>query len=132
MRAYIVEDSKLVRDRLLALLEDIDGLEIVGVAGNVKAATENIFRLQPDMVLVDIRLPDGSGLEILKKIQLCGLKIMPIVITMDPYPEHRTLAMERGAIYFFDKTNELWKIPGALKQMIAAQQASPAKPDQPA
>lgn len=128
MRAYIVEDSKLVRDRLLALLEDIDGLEIVGMAGNIEAASENIFRLQPDAVLVDIKLPDGNGLEILKKIQLCGLKIIPIVITMDPYPEHRKLAIERGAAYFFDKAKELWKIPEVLKQMIAEQQAALKKP----
>lgn len=119
MRAYIVEDSKVVRDRLVALLEEIDGLEIVGKSGSIKAATENIFRLQPDVMLVDIRLPDGSGLDLLAKIQACGLKIIPIIMTLDPYPEHRKLAMERGAVYFFDKAKELWKIPVTLEQMIA-------------
>lgn len=123
MRAYIVEDSKLVRDRLVLLLEEIDGLEIVGQSGSIKAATENIFRLQPDVLLIDIRLPDGSGLDILAKIQACGLKIIPIVMTLGPYSEHRKLAMERGAVKFFDKAKELWKIPVALVQMIAEQRA---------
>lgn len=123
MRAYIVEDSKIVRDRLVLLLEEVDGLEIVGQSGSIKAATENIFRLQPDVMLVDIRLPDGSGLDLLAKVQACGLKIVPIVMTLDPYPEHRKLAMERGAVCFFDKAKELWKIPVALVQMIADQRA---------
>lgn len=124
MRTYIVEDSELFRNRLVLLLEEIDGLEIVGLAGSIKAATENIFRLQPDVMLVDINLPDGSGLDILTKTQACGLKIIPIIMTLDPRPEHRNLAMERGAVFFFDKTKELWKIPAALVQMIAEQQAA--------
>lgn len=124
MRAYIVEDSELFRNRLVLLLEEIDGLEIVGLSGSIKAATENIFRLQPDVMLVDISLPDGSGLDLLAKTQACGLKIIPIVMTLDPYPEHRKLATERGAVCFFDKAKELWKIPAALVQMIAQQQAA--------
>lgn len=127
MRTYILEDSKLVRDRLVMLLEEIDGLEVVGQSGSIKAATENIFRLQPDVLLIDIRLPDGSGLDMLAKIQVCGLKIIPIVLTLDPYPEHRKLAMERGAVKFFDKAKELWKIPATLVQMIAEQQADMAR-----
>lgn len=124
MRAYIVEDSKLIRDRLVLLLEEIDGLEVVGQSGSIKAATENIFRLQPDVLLVDIRLPDGSGLDMLARIQACGLKIISIVITLEPHPAHLKLAMERGAVCFFDKAKELWKIPVVLEQMIAARRAA--------
>ena len=123
MRIYIVENTKVLRDRLVALLEEIDGLEIVGHSGSIKASTENIFRLQPDVMLVDIKLPDGSGLDLLAKIQASGLKIIPIVLTLDPYPEHRKQAMERGAVYFFDKAKELLKIPAALESMIAEQRA---------
>ena len=123
MQAYIVEDSKYVRDRLVLLLEEVDGLEVVGHSGSIKAATENIFRLHPEVLLVDIRLPDGSGLDLLAKIQSCGLNIIPIVITIDPYPELRKLAMERGAVCFFDKAKELWQIPLSLAQMIAEQKA---------
>lgn len=121
MRAYIVEDSKLVRDRLVLLLEEIDGLEIVGQSESIKVATENIFRMQPDVLLIDIRLPDGNGLDMLAKIQACGLKITSIVITLEPHPAHFKLAMERGAACFFDKAKELWKIPVVLERMIAAQ-----------
>lgn len=123
MRAYIVEDSKVVRGRLVSLLEEIEGLEIVGQAGSIKAATESIFRQQPDVILVDIRLPDGNGLDILAKIQACGLNIIPIVVTLYPCSDHQELAMNHGAAYFFDKAKELWKIPAALEQLIAEQRA---------
>lgn len=124
MRAYIVEDSKLIRDRLVLLLEEIDGLEVVVQSGSIKATTENIFRLQPDVLLVDIRLPDGSGLDMLARIQVCGLKTISIVITLEPHPAHLKLAMERGAFFFFDKAKALWKIPVVLEQMIAARRAA--------
>lgn len=121
MQAYIAEDSRFIRERLVLLLEEIEGLEIIGQSGSVKVATENILRLRPDVILIDIRLSDGSGLDALKELQMHGLKTPSIVTTFDPYPEHRKLAMERGATYFFDKAKELWKIPVVLKQMISAQ-----------
>ncbi len=123
MRTYIVEDSKIVLDRLVSLLEEVDGLKIVGQTGSLKTATENILLLQPDVILVDIRLSDGNGLDVLAKIRRWGLKTTSMVMTLDPYPEHRKLAMEWGAAYFFDKTRELCKIPIAFEQLIAAQQA---------
>lgn len=94
-----------------------------GCRGSITVATENIFRLQADVMLVDIRLPDGSGLDMLAKIQACGLKIVPIIMTLDPYTELRKLATEHGAVYFFDKAKELSKIPAVLVQMIAEHRA---------
>lgn len=121
MRVCIVEDSEIVRHRLVMLLEVIDGLKIVGETGSVKTASENILLLRPDVMLIDIRLPDGNGLDLLAEIQRCGLKITPMVMTIDPNPELRKLAKEQGAVYFFEKGRELWKIPMAFKQLIAGQ-----------
>lgn len=124
MRAYIVEDSKVVLDRMVSLFGEIDGLEVVGHTGSVKTAIEDILRLRPDVMLIDIRLSDGNGLDILEKIQTCRLNIIPIVMTLHTYPAHRKVAIKHGAVHFFDKARELWKIPVALKRMIAAQRAA--------
>jgi len=109
---------------MVSWLEEIDGLEVVGHAGSVNTATENILRLRPDVMLVDIRLSDGNGLDILAKIRTCGLNIIPIVMTLHAYPAHKKLAMKHGAVHFFDKAKELWKIPVALEQMIAARRTA--------
>lgn len=119
MRAYIVERSQIVRSRLASLLAEIEGLDLVGQAGSVRDATENILVLQPDVVLIDIKLPDGSGLDMLESLRAQGLKAKVIVITLDLYPLYRKRAMELGAIHFIDKARELEKIRPILVQLVA-------------
>lgn len=121
MRAYIVEDSEIVRVRLALLLARIEGLELVGQAGSVRVATENILRLQPEVALVDIKLPDGNGLDLLESIRVQGLKTMAIVMTFDPHPQFRKRAMEIGVAHFIDKAKELGNIQLILGQMVAEQ-----------
>ena len=121
MRAYIVEDSEIVRVRLALLLAKIEGVELVGQAGSVRVATENILRLQPDVALVDIKLSDGNGLDLLESIQVQGLKTMAIVMTFDPHPQYRKRAMELGVAHFIDKAKELGNIQLILGQMVAEQ-----------
>ena len=121
MRAYIIENSEIVRGRLAFMLAEIEWLELVGQAGSIKAATENIFRLQPDVVLLDIKLSDGNGLDLLESLQAQGLKTRAIVMTFDPHPQFRKRAMELGAVCFIDKAKELGNIRLMLGQMVAEQ-----------
>lgn len=63
MRAFIVENSKIERDRLALLLGDIEGLQLVGQTGNVKSAAESILRQRPDVVFVGTKIFDYNGLD---------------------------------------------------------------------
>ncbi len=63
IRLVIVDDSELVRAGLQSLLQNIAGIELLGAAGDVRGAIELCARVRPDMVLLDIRLPDGTGIE---------------------------------------------------------------------
>ncbi|HTQ30336.1 MAG TPA: response regulator transcription factor [Opitutaceae bacterium] len=63
VRVLLVDDSEVVRLGLRTLLESEPGFAVTGEAGSVAAAVEACARLQPDVVLLDIRLPDGTGLE---------------------------------------------------------------------
>lgn len=63
IRLAIVDDSELVRAGLQSLLQNVSGIEIVGTAGDVRGALELCARAQPQIVLLDIRLPDGTGIE---------------------------------------------------------------------
>ena len=68
VRVLLVDDSEVVRMGLRALLESEPDIAIAGEAANVAGAVETSTRLQPDVVLLDIRLPDGTGLEACRRI----------------------------------------------------------------
>ena len=121
MRVYIVERSEIVRSRLALLFAEIEGLELVGQTGRIQGTTKNILRLQPDVVLVDIKLFDGNGLDLLESLQGRGLKTRAIVMTFDPHPQFKKRAMELGALHFIDKAKELGNLRLILGQMVAEQ-----------
>ncbi|MCR6654506.1 MAG: response regulator transcription factor [Opitutus sp.] len=71
IRLVVVDDSALVREGLRAVLSshpDAGGIELVGEAGSVTAGIEVVKQLRPDVVLLDIRLPDGTGIEACRRI----------------------------------------------------------------
>jgi two-component system response regulator DevR len=69
IRLLIVDDHKVVRLGLHTLLSRHDGIEVVGEAGTSAAAVEQTSRLKPDVVLMDVRLPDGNGFEACRQIR---------------------------------------------------------------
>src|SRR5881396_1479542 len=69
IRLLIVDDHKVVRLGLHTLLSRHNGIEVVGEAGTSTAAVEQTTRLKPDVVLMDVRLPDGNGFEACRQIR---------------------------------------------------------------
>ena len=68
VRLLLVDDHEVVRAGLRALLAGIDGIEVVGEAGSVAEAVREAARLAPQVVLMDLRLPDGTGLDACREI----------------------------------------------------------------
>src|SRR5258706_12893329 len=110
MRTIIVDDSALVRARLIMLLSRSPHIEVVGVAKNAAEAIERTIQLKPDVVILDIRLPGPSGLSIIK--QLKQLAPSPTVIMLTNYTNLQIQAKCRdaGADFFFDKSAEFEKV----------------------
>ena len=69
IRLLVVDDHKVVRLGLHTLLNRHAGIEVVGEAATVRAAVEETARLQPEVVLMDVRLPDGDGFEACRQIR---------------------------------------------------------------
>ena len=69
LKLLLVDDSELVRMGLRALLMAEQAIQIVGEAGNVASAVEAADKFRPDVVLMDIRLPDGTGFDACRRIQ---------------------------------------------------------------
>jgi DNA-binding NarL/FixJ family response regulator len=117
MNVIIVDDSELVCSGLESMLSEIEGVHIVGKAQDVRGAVESIQRLQPDFVILDIRLVDGSGIDVLKEIKKLSPSPTVLVLTNYPYPQYRKKCLDLGAEYFLDKVTEIDKIPGIINKM---------------
>ena len=109
MRVLIAEDSKLMQARIKAMISDIPNIEIVAQTETVSESIQSIEKFKPDIVLLDIRMPGGSGLDILKSIEKNGHAPKTIVLTNYPYPQYKKKCREAGADYFYDKASEFQK-----------------------
>lgn len=111
IKVFIADDSRVVRERLTTLLNEVAGVEIVGQAENVAEAISAIGNLQPDVVILDMRLPDGSGIDVLQNIKQDEAAPMVIILTNYPYPGYRQKCLQAGADFFLDKSTEFDQIP---------------------
>lgn len=118
MRVFITDDSKLVVERLRDLLKDVSGVEVVGQAGNATDAVSSIEETNPDAVILDLQMPGGSGLDVLRAIRHGHPLLQVLICTNYPYPQYRDECMAAGANYFLDKSADFDKIPAIFRQLI--------------
>ena len=105
MKVMIVDDSKLLQTRLINALKKVDPNIATMQAGSCKEAVDMFSLLDPDMVILDIALPDGSGINLLRQFKKEVPAIPVIMLTNYPTEEFKKNCMELGAEYFFDKSN---------------------------
>jgi DNA-binding NarL/FixJ family response regulator len=97
MRLLIVDDHELVRQGLIALLKRRETFEVVGEAGTVAESIEQARRHQPDIVIMDVRLPDGSGVEACRAIRAELPATRVVMFTSDPDEEAVLSSIVAGA-----------------------------------
>ena len=103
MNILVVDDSRMMRERIIGMLHEVPGINIVAEAGNITEARQFINELKLDLMLLDIRMPDGSGVELLKNLRNNHNFMIIIVLTNYPLAQYREKCLELGADYFFDK-----------------------------
>lgn len=118
MRVFITDDSKIVVERLADLLKDVSGVKVVGQAGNALDAVLSIQETNPDAVILDLQMPGGSGLDVLRAIRRGHPRLHVLICTNFAYPQYRDKCMAAGANYFLDKSADFDKIPAILRQLI--------------
>jgi DNA-binding NarL/FixJ family response regulator len=124
MKVFVVEDSAIVRERLIEMILEVDGVEIVGEADSYGTAVDGIMASQPDVAILDISLAEGSGIDVLAHVKprLPGLR--GIMLTNYTSPQHLRASAEAGAEYFLDKSVDFERIAEILEQMIASSKES--------
>ena len=121
LRVFLVEDSPHVRDLLLDFLNEPGEVKIVGYADTEIDSVDAILKDPVDVVIVDLRLREGSGMAVIEKLRQANLQPQPkiIVFTNHPFPEIRARAMQIGADYFFDKSADYDSIRTTLQALRA-------------
>lgn len=118
MKVFIADDSPLFVERLTELLRDVPGVEVAGQAGDVSGSVRCILQMKPDAVILDLQMPGGSGLDVLRAIRPNHLGIYVLICTNYPYAQYREECLSAGANYFLDKSAEFQKIPSILHQFL--------------
>ena len=109
-RVLLVDDHALVRAGIRALIDTIDGVEVVAEAGNGREALQQVEKFAPDLVLLDLTMPEMSGFEVLEQIVQRSPQVRVIILTMHEAREYAIQAMSLGAAGFIPKSaaaNEL-------------------------
>lgn len=114
MRAVVIDDSASVRTRLSALLRE-SGVAVIGEAKNGQEGLRLVEDLTPDVVVLDLRMPGLSGLDVLRKLQRLESPPRVVVLTNNATELHRTECIRLGAAECLDKSNDLDRIVAVLR-----------------
>ena len=110
----IVDDSILILERMIPLMAEIENISFVVHAASYKEGFEVLSRLTPDMVLLDINLPDKSGIELLRLIRERQLEIAVLMISNNADIYYRNICKKLGATHFLDKSTDIDLLPVVL------------------
>lgn len=113
MRILVVDDETLARERLKLLLDELEDCQLVGEASNGQQALELSQQLQPDVVLLDVRMPGLSGIDVARHFN--SLESPPAVIFATAYDEYAVEAFEAEAIGYLLKPVRKEKLARALR-----------------
>lgn len=111
---FLVDDHKLVRAGIRSIIMDNCDMEVVGEASNADEAVREIKRFKPDIVVMDITMPDTDGLELIPKVKAIMDNIKIIVLSMHEIEYFVVQALEQGADGYVTKSST----PGDLEKAI--------------
>lgn len=120
MQVLIVDDSRLVRERLVELVDGIANVEIVGQAATVAEGIAAVSALHPDFVLLDLKMPDGDGIAVLDAAKHLDHAPIVAMLTNHPFPQFRKRCLDAGADFFWDKSRDFTRIPATLRRLQGA------------
>ncbi len=97
IKVVLADDHELVRDGIRALLEDQTGIEVIDEASNGKQALEVIEKVKPHVLIVDIRMPEMNGIEVVSAVNSKFNDIKTLVLSMHDSEEYVVQSIQAGA-----------------------------------
>jgi DNA-binding NarL/FixJ family response regulator len=120
-RVFLVDDHPLVREHLMALIQQEADLEVCGEAADAPSALTLIHQRNPDLVILDISLKRSHGLDLLKDLK--GFRPKPAVLVLSMHEEtlYAERALRAGALGYITKEEATVNILSAIRRVLAGQ-----------
>ena len=118
MKVLIADDSRLMRERIRETICIFSEVEIVCETENGIQTQEELNKHNPDLAILDIRMPDKNGLEILKEFRTKNNTTKIIILTNYAYDQYKDRAFENGADYFYSKSEDFDKIASVVAAIL--------------
>ncbi|HME37572.1 MAG TPA: response regulator [Steroidobacteraceae bacterium] len=120
MRVLLVEDSKVLTERLTEAIRQIPDVELIGTADTEAAAIASAKRDSVDVIILDLHLRQGTGFGVMRALTMAQLKPQVIVLTNYDLPEYKNAAIALGATHFLDKARDYGRLPEVLHEICEA------------
>ena len=124
MKVLIADDSEIFLKRLVSAVKEIHGAEVIAQARTGAEALHALLNLHPEIVILDIRMPEGTGIDVLKHMKKEKVNPVTIVLTNFSHSQYRKKCKQLGARYFFDKSTEFTKVGEVLRELLHTQSFS--------
>jgi two-component system, NarL family, response regulator DevR len=121
IRVFLLDDHEIVRDGVRALLEGVTGMEVVGEAGTAAEALARIPPTRPDVAILDVRLPDGSGVEVCRELRSAHPEVQCLMLTSFADDEALFEAIVAGAAGYLLKQVRGTDIVDAIRRVAAGE-----------
>jgi DNA-binding NarL/FixJ family response regulator len=119
-RVVLVDDNHSFRGTLKAILSLQPDIEIIGEATTGREALRQVTELRPDVLVLDIRLPDCDGLEVLRQLREAGDQTRVVVLSLWDNVEYRRTAAERGASAYVVKGAAFTQLLPVIRGSVAS------------
>lgn len=116
VKVFLADDSALIRERVAAMLS-ARAMDIVGQAGSTQDSIDGILSAHPDVVVLDVQLDGGSGLQVLQAVHRIEPEIEFVVFSIHAGPAYRKSYLDAGAQCFLDKTAEVEQLVAAVEKL---------------
>ncbi len=113
VKVFLADDSSLIRARVAAML-GAPAMTIVGQAETPQGCIDGILQTRPDVVVLDVQLEGGQGLEVLRAVRPAAPQIAFVVFSNNSGPAYRKRYLGAGAVSFLDKSAEFDQLPRAV------------------
>jgi len=117
LKIFLSDDSAAIRQHLLNVALDLPEMVVVGQAEDVRGSLDGIRQTRPDVVILDIRMPGGSGIMVLREVKKMNPAPKVIMLTNYAYAQYQKEYEDAGADFFLDKSTEFERLPQVLEQV---------------